>query len=233
MSLKHLAIILDGNGRWANYHSLHKSEGHKKGAENAKKMVELASKKGIKHLSLFCFSSENWRRSDEEVNDLMSLLSFYLTERIDELSKNNICLKIIGDKRKLNKEHQESIERAEKITKDNDSLFLYLAISYGGKDEIVRATKKIIENNIDPKEVTEELITKNLDVPDMPDVDLLIRTSGEKRISNFLIWQIAYSELYFTDVLWPDFDESELNKAIDFFNNRKRNFGYARNQNQQ
>lgn len=230
MSLKHLAIILDGNGRWASSHDLHKAEGHKSGAENAHKIVELCAKKGIKHLSLFCFSSENWRRSDEEVGDLMDLLSFYLTERIEDLNKNNICLKIIGDKTKLSEENQKSIARAEEITKDNDTLSLYLAISYGGKDEIVRATKKIIESKPTDKEITEDLISKNLDAPNMPDVDLLIRTSGEKRISNFLIWQIAYSELYFTDVLWPDFNEEELNKAIDFFNNRKRNFGYARDQ---
>lgn len=231
MDLNHIAIILDGNGRWATRNNVEKIQGHKKGAENARSIVKLASDKNIKHLTLFCFSSENWRRGDQEVNDLMDLMSFYLTEKIDELHNNNVRLRIIGDKSKLSKKNQENIKNAEDLTKDNDGVCLYMAISYGGKDEIVRSVKKIISQGGSVDDITEDLISQNLDIPDMPDVDLLIRTSGEKRISNFLIWQIAYSELYFTDVLWPDFDENEFDKAIDSYNNRKRNFGYAREQN--
>lgn len=230
MEINHIAIIMDGNGRWATKNGVSKAEGHSAGAIAAKKIIEETSKQGIKHLTLYAFSSENWNRTDKEVSDLMNLLAHYLTNEIQELVDNNIRFQVIGDKTKLSKEIQESIGQAEELTKNNDALNLYVAISYGGKDEITRAVQNIARQAVEAKDVTEDLISKNLDAKDMPDVDLVIRTSGEKRLSNFLIWQTAYSELYFSSKLWPDFDEEELIKAIDEFKTRKRNFGYAREQ---
>ncbi len=230
MTINHIAIIPDGNGRWATKNNVTKAEGHKAGAENAKKIVEISIKLGVKHLTLWGFSSENWRRTQEEVNALMELMMLYLTSDVESLHKNNIRFNVIGNIEKLSTEFQASIQNAREITKNNTGLNLYIAISYGGKDEIVRAFRKIIDLGIKPDDLNEKIISANLDIPEMPDVDLVIRTSGEKRISNFLIWQIAYSELYFSNLLWPDFNEIEFAAAIDDFHQRKRNFGYAREQ---
>ena len=230
MSINHIAIVPDGNGRWATANNLHKNEGHKQGAENIIKIIKEASALGVKHLTIWGFSSENWRRTDAEIDDLMHLFSFYLSNDSEELHKNNIKFKIIGDITKLSFELQQSISNVESRTQANTGLKLYVAISYGGKDEIIRACKKIISDQKTSEEINEKLIESYMDAPEMPPVDLLIRTSGEMRISNFLIWQIAYSELYFTNVLWPDFGKEELQKAIEDFHNRKRNFGYAREQ---
>lgn len=230
MTLNHIAIIPDGNGRWATQNGKTKSEGHLAGAEAAKRILEAAGKNGIRHLSLYGFSSENWKRTDKEVSDLMDIMVHYLTNARQLLAENNVKLQVIGDKTKLSDTMQESIKNAEELTKTKNDLNLYIAISYGGKDEIARAIKKIIDKNISSDEINEELIRQNLDIPDMPDVDFVIRTSGENRLSNFLIWQTTYSELYFSEKLWPDFNEEDLKLAIEEFNNRKRNFGYAREQ---
>jgi undecaprenyl diphosphate synthase len=230
MTINHIAIIPDGNGRWATKNNVTKAEGHKAGAENAKKIVEMSIKLGVKYLTLWGFSSENWRRTEEEVNALMDLMMLYLTSDVESLHKNNIRFNVIGDIEKLSTEFQTSIQNAKEITKNNTGLNLCIAISYGGKDEIVRACRKIINSDIKSEALTEEIIQANLDIPEMPDVDLVIRTSGEKRISNFLIWQMAYSELYFSNILWPDFNEMEFKAAIEDFHQRKRNFGHAREQ---
>jgi undecaprenyl diphosphate synthase len=230
MTINHIAIIPDGNGRWATKNNVTKAEGHKAGAENAKKIVEMSIKLGVKYLTLWGFSSENWRRTEEEVNALMDLMMLYLTSDVESLHKNNIRFNVIGDIEKLSTEFQTSIQNAKEITKNNTGLNLCIAISYGGKDEIVRACRKIINSAIKSEALTEEIIQANLDIPEMPDVDLVIRTSGEKRISNFLIWQMAYSELYFSNILWPDFNEMEFKAAIEDFHQRKRNFGHAREQ---
>jgi undecaprenyl diphosphate synthase len=230
MTINHIAIIPDGNGRWATKNNVTKAEGHKAGAENAKKIVKMSIKLGVKYLTLWGFSSENWRRTEEEVNALMDLMMLYLTSDVESLHKNNIRFNVIGDIEKLSTEFQTSIQNAKEITKNNTGLNLCIAISYGGKDEIVRACRKIINSDIKSEALTEEIIQANLDIPEMPDVDLVIRTSGEKRISNFLIWQMAYSELYFSNILWPDFNEMEFKAAIEDFHQRKRNFGHAREQ---
>ncbi len=232
MSINHIAIIPDGNGRWATKNNLPKAEGHKAGAENAKNIVEIAMRLDIKHLTLWGFSSENWRRTEEEVVALMDLMTLYLSSEISSLKENNIKFNVIGNIEKLSRELQDSIQNARDLTKNNTGLNLYIAISYGGKDEIVRACRKIIKKGIKAEDLSEEIIQANLDIPEMPEVDLVIRTSGEKRLSNFLIWQIAYSELYFSNELWPDFNEREFKAAIDDFHQRKRNFGYAREQTQ-
>lgn len=224
----HIAIIMDGNGRWASDRNLPKVEGHRQGAKTAKNIIKYAAKKGVQHLTLYAFSFENWRRPDQEVKDILGILSFYLKNQIDELNESNIKFKLIGDITKLSDGLKDLVIKAEKLTENNDLMTLYLAFSYGGRDEIVRACKKLISHGV--KDLTEEDIGKYLDAPEMPDVDLIIRTSGEKRISNFLIWQSAYSELYFSDKMWPEFNENDLDGAISDFNLRKRNFGYAREQ---
>lgn len=228
MSINHIAIIPDGNGRWATKNGVSKAEGHSAGAKNAKAIIELAAKAGVNHLTLFGFSSENWNRSEQEVDNLMSIMLHYITSEIDQLAGNDVKLSIIGDRNRLSQGMLDAIAKAEDLTKDNKSLNLYIAISYGGKDEIVRAFKKLSEDNISLDQVDENVISKYLDI--RTDVDLVIRTSGEKRLSNFLIWQSAYSELYFSEKLWPDFDEEEFGKALDEFKTRERNFGYARKQ---
>ncbi len=230
MTINHIAIIPDGNGRWATKNNLSKLEGHQRGAEVMMDIVKSVLKLGIKHLTIWGFSTENMKRTDEEVEGLMNIAIFYLSEKVHVLKENGIRLHVIGDRTKFAADFRDSITFAEEATAENDNLNLYLAINYGGKDEIVRACQKIAEQGLKGNEITEETISRNLDVSNMPDPDLVIRTSGEYRISNFLIWQIAYSELYFTKVLWPDFNEAELKKAIEDFDNRKRNFGYAREQ---
>lgn len=224
----HIAFIMDGNGRWASKHGLAKIEGHKKGAEVAKTVINCCLKNNIKHASLYAFSSENWRRPQEEVSNLMELMTFYLQHEQNLLIKNKIRLIVVGDKARLALPLQYAIEELENLTKDHTSLNLYLALSYGGRDEIVKAANKMMRQGI--KEITEKGFKSYLYCPDMPDVDLMIRTSGELRISNFLIWQSAYAELYFTEKLWPDFSEQDLAIALEEYSMRKRNFGYSRNE---
>ncbi|MGB1268165.1 MAG: isoprenyl transferase [Flavobacteriaceae bacterium] len=226
---KHVAIIMDGNGRWAKKRGLLRVFGHEKGAKAVKETIEAAGKTGITHLTLYAFSTENWNRPKVEVDKLMNLLVSSLKKEFKTLHENNIKLNAIGNLNELpSKAYKELSEVIEK-TKNNDKLVLTLALSYGSRDEIVKTVKEIAEKvknniisleNIDDSIINEHLYTQNL-----PDVDLLVRTSGEQRISNFLLWQIAYAELYFTDVLWPDFKKEDLYKALINYQNRERRFG--------
>jgi len=230
MTLNHIGIIPDGNGRWATQNGLLKSDGHNAGAIAAKNLIKIASRHGVKHLTFYGFSSENWNRTDKEVKDLMSIISNYLKNEINDIVTSNVRFRVIGDKSKLSPEVQEAIDYAENATRNNHKFNLYLALSYGGRDEITRCIRKIVDGQISSDQINEDLISTMLDVPDMPNVDLVIRTSGEMRLSNFLIWQTAYSELYFSKKLWPDFGEDDLIEAINEYKNRERNFGYAREQ---
>ncbi len=226
--LNHLAIIMDGNGRWAKEKKLSKMEGHKFGAEAARKVIEFAITTEIKHLSLYTFSSENWNRPILEVNSLMDLLEYYLTKEANKLNENGVKVIFIGSLEKLNNRLQKKIHELMDLTRNNSKLHLYIALSYGGRQEIVDACKRINALNIPTELINEDLIRENLYAPNMPDIDLLIRTSGEQRISNFLLWHAAYSELYFIEKYWPDFSEQDLKIAIAEFKRRIRNFGHTR-----
>jgi len=221
----HVAIIMDGNGRWAQKRGLPRVRGHFKGTEAAREIIKTTRELGIPWLTLYCFSEENWKRSEEEINALMSLLNTYLEKELPELQKNGIRLKVIGRIWKLPEDVRKKLLETMKKTSANEKMTLILALSYGGRQEITDAVKKIINKGINnPEEVTESVINKHLYL-DMPEPDLLIRTGGEKRISNFLLWQIAYTELYFTDVLWPDFTREEYLAALHDFSQRVRRFG--------
>lgn len=219
---QHIAIIMDGNGRWAQARGKKRVFGHKAGMERAREMAEVCGELGVKYLTLFAFSSENWKRPQDEVSFLMELFATSLKNESKKLNKNNVKLTIVGDKGGFDKTLRKAIDKAEALTQDNDGLFLQIAANYGGRWDMVQAAKKVAEQG---EEVTEEAIESQLVTANSPDPDLLIRTGGEQRISNFLLWQAAYSELYFSDTLWPDFDGSELKKAIDSFNQRQRRFG--------
>lgn len=225
----HVAIIMDGNGRWAKKRLLPRAMGHSAGAKNVEPMCKAAWDLGIKYLTVYAFSTENWTRSDDEVSTLMKLLKEYMEGCIEKSRKNNMRVRVIGDVSKLSKDLQESIKRLEDYSKDFDGLQFQVALNYGGRDDIVRAVKKIAEKTstgeLNPDDITDDVISSNLDTADIPDPDLLIRTSGELRISNFMLWQMAYTEMYFTDVYWPDFDKKELEKALDYYANRDRRFG--------
>ncbi|MFN7038877.1 MAG: isoprenyl transferase [Alphaproteobacteria bacterium] len=225
----HIAIIMDGNGRWARSKTLPLKLGHKKGAEAAKITITAAIKRGIRYLTLYAFSSENWQRPVNEINDLMSLLKYYLRMEINNLQKQNIKLKIIGDHNLLAPDIKEEIDKAEKLTSNNSGLHLNIAFSYGSRQEIIEATKNIAydlkANKVKLEEISDEVFSNYLYTKNIPDPDLLIRTSGEQRISNFLLWQAAYAELFFTQTLWPDFNENDLNDAINAYQLRKRRYG--------
>jgi undecaprenyl diphosphate synthase len=231
---RHIAIIMDGNGRWAQKHTIGRIMGHKKGAQAVRTVVRTCRELGIKYLTLFAFSIENWERPAKEVQALMFLLEEYLTKEIDKLQKQGIRLTTIGDIDRLHPAVKEKLLRVKENTFKNDKMILNLALSYGGKDEIIRAVKEIVEDNkagkIDVKKLDKEIFSSYLYTSGMPDPDLLIRTSGECRISNFLLWQIAYTELYFTKVLWPDFTKDDLLKAIDSYQKRERRFGLTSEQ---
>lgn len=219
----HLGIIADGNRRWARERNLPTFEGHKKGLEKILETIIWCKNKGVKVLSLFLFSTENWNRSKEEIDYLMKLFKKTLSKKnFQKFNKENIKVKVIGLKEKLPKEIQEKIKEIEKLTQNNQGMILNLAISYGGRAEIVSAVKNIIRKKIPAEKITEETISQNLWAPDL---DLLIRTGKEQRISNFMLWQLAYSELYFLNKYWPDFTEEDLNQALQDFANRKRRFG--------
>jgi len=220
---RHVAIIMDGNGRWAKGKGLPRIAGHYKGAQVAESIIEFALELGVKHLTLFAFSTENWNRPKEEVEALFSLMAEYLNSKKEKLYKLNIKVRFIGRRDRLNKELVSLMEEIERNSKDNKSLELNLAVDYGGRDDIIRAVNKIIKDGL--KEVSEEVFSQYLDLKCSPDPDLLIRTAGEKRISNFLLWNLAYTEFYFTDTLWPDFSREEFLKAIEDFSRRKRKFG--------
>ncbi|MGB9681826.1 MAG: polyprenyl diphosphate synthase [bacterium] len=220
---------MDGNGRWAQARGLPRISGHQEGRRTVKKIVSHALTLGIKYLSLFAFSTENWKRPKEEVDGLMEILKFGLREERPEFIEKKVNVTFFGDRSKLSAEVVNEMETTEELTKDNDRLYLAFAINYSGRDDIVRALRRlssdIISRKINPEEIDERLVSFYLDTKKFPDPDLIIRTSGELRISNFFLWQSAYSELYFTPILWPDFDEKAFDEAILDFQRRKRRFG--------
>ena len=218
----HVGIIMDGNGRWATARGKNRSFGHKEGSANVDRIVTHAFDRGVKSLTLYAFSSENWARPKEEVDELMKLLKIYFKKFIKKVIKNDVRLRVIGGREQLSSDLIKVIEQGEKASENNKSFNLNIAINYGGRQEIVHAVNSLVK---DGKEVTLESLSNSLYTAPCGDVDLIIRTGGEYRISNFLLYQGAYAELYFTDVLWPDFDENELDKALDDFNLRNRRFG--------
>ena len=226
---KHLAVILDGNGRWAKKRGLPRSAGHIQGARNVEDMCEWAWDHGIEYFTVYAFSTENWARPADEVKTLMKLLRDYMVGAVKRANANNMKVRIIGDKQGLDEDIQNSIAALEEATKDNDGLKFTIAINYGSRDEIRRAVRKLCEKavsgEIKADEITEQMIADQLDTAGYPDPDLLVRTSGEQRISNYLLWQCAYSEFYFTEVAWPDFKEAELEKAIEAYAARDRRYG--------
>lgn len=226
---QHIAIILDGNGRWAKQRKMPRNYGHVQGSKTVEKICEEAYKMGVKYLTVYAFSTENWKRPKEEVEMLMKLLRNYLKDCLKTSTKNNMRVRVLGDLTKLSKEIQDSILELEKVSERNTGLNFQVALNYGGRDEIIRAMKKIFteyeKNPFSVTNIDETLFEQYLDTKGIPDPDLLIRTSGEERISNFLLWQLAYTELYFTDVLWPDFNKEELKKAIAYYNSKDRRFG--------
>lgn len=221
--LKHIAIIMDGNRRWAKEHGLPTAIGHKKGVDALKKTLIGCSKFGIKYLTVYAFSTENWNRSPEEVNFLMDLLGQTIKNELKELHENNVVITFIGDTTKLNNKLQKILKEAVDKTRNNTGVNLQIAFNYGSRAEIVRAVQNIIDSG--EKNVTEDLISKQLYTGSIPDPDLLIRTGGEMRISNYLLWQIAYSEIIVTPVFWPEFDEDKLGECITEFANRNRRWG--------
>ncbi|HLO77048.1 MAG TPA: isoprenyl transferase [Magnetospirillum sp.] len=225
----HVAIIMDGNGRWAKARGLPRSAGHKLGAEAVRRTVECAREMGISFLTLYAFSSENWKRPQGEVTDLMGLLRLYLRNEVKTLHKNGIRLKVIGDRSRLGPDIVSLIEESEAKTAENAAMTLILALSYGGRQEIVEAAQRlaaaVAQGRLTPSDVTEAAVANCLFTAGIPDPDLIIRTSGEQRISNFLLWQCAYAELVFLDVLWPDFGRDDLIGAIRDFHGRERRFG--------
>jgi undecaprenyl diphosphate synthase len=226
---RHIAIIMDGNGRWAKARGLPRIAGHRGGAEAARRTVIAAAELGVPYLTLFGFSSENWKRPSTEIRDLMSLLRHYLRGEIAELHRNGVRLKVIGDLGRLDPDIISLIEHAEAMTRDNTRIVLTMALSYGGRAEIVRAVRAIAQqvksDSLAADAIDEECFARHLFTAELPDPDLLIRTSGEQRISNFLLWQNAYSELVFAKTLWPDFSKSDLQQAIDEFCGRERRYG--------
>ncbi len=225
----HIAIILDGNGRWAKKRGLPRNAGHVQGAKAVELICEEAYKMGVQYLTVYAFSTENWNRPQEEVDALMKLLRNYMKNCLKTAEKNNMCVRVIGDKSRLDADIQESIAMLEEASRNNTGLHFSIAINYGGRDEIRRAVVKIADRvakgEVSSADITEQLITDNLDTGSYPDPDLLIRTCNEQRISNFLLWQLAYTEFYFTPIPWPDFDKKELIKAIEAYNHRDRRFG--------
>ncbi len=228
----HVAVIMDGNGRWAKSKGLPRKMGHVQGGKNVEDMLYIADELGIKYFTVYAFSTENWKRSEEEVSALMTLLRSYLSSGFKKTAKNNVRIRIIGDRTGLAKDIQELINDLEESSKDNTGLQFQIAINYGSRDEIVRMMRsmalEIEAGNLSSDDITEEYVSKHLDTGDIPDPDLLIRTSGEQRLSNFLLWQLAYTEFYFTDKHWPEFDKEELVKAIESYSKRDRRFGDAK-----
>lgn len=227
----HTAIIMDGNGRWAEARGLPRMAGHERGAEAVKTAVESAVELGVEYLTLYGFSSENWRRPQEEVNDLMGLLRYYLQSEIKYLQKNGVKLRVIGDRERLAPDIVDLIENGERRTASNKRLTLIIALSYGGRMEIVMAARRLArrveEGALASEEIDEEAFASNLFTAGIPDPDLLIRTSGEKRISNFLLWQLAYAEFVFVNTLWPDFSKQDFENAIREYHGRERRYGTA------
>ncbi len=226
---KHIAIIMDGNGRWASKRALPKKAGHKAGAQTLEKISQAAIDLGVQHLTVYAFSTENWKRSEQEIKGIMDLLREYLKNYIEQAKKDNVRVHIIGDISPLDMDIQKRILELEELTKQKTGMNLHIALNYGGRDELLRAIRKIsravAEGKYQAEEIGEKELEQYLDTANVPDPELLIRTSGEERISNFLLWQIAYSEFCFTEKLWPDFTENDLKQAIYQYQNRERRFG--------
>ena len=226
---KHIAIIMDGNGRWASKRALPKKAGHKAGAQALEKISQAAIDLGVQHLTVYAFSTENWKRSEEEIKGIMDLLREYLKNYIERAKNDNVRVHIIGNILPLDKDIQQQIIELERLTNEKTGMNLHIALNYGGRDEILRAigklSKAVAEGRYAPEEIGEKELEQYLDTANIPDPELLIRTSGEQRISNFLLWQIAYSELCFVEKLWPDFTENDLKQAIYHYQNRERRFG--------
>jgi undecaprenyl diphosphate synthase len=220
---KHVAIIMDGNGRWATEKGLDRSEGHIKGYENIKPIVIAAKKLGIKFLTIYAFSTENWNRSKEEIEFILNLAASVIDKESDELNKNNVNITHLGSKDKMPKDMLNKIQRSEKLTKNNKDFFLSVAFNYGSRNQIVQSINNIIQSN--EKKITEKKFSESLSKNQFPDPDLIVRTGGQKRLSNFLLWESAYSELFFLDLFWPDFSEKDLSSVMEEFSKRKRNFG--------
>lgn len=226
---QHVAIILDGNGRWAKAKGMPRNYGHIQGAKTVETICEDAYKMGIQYLTVYAFSTENWNRPEDEVDALMKLLRNYMKTCLQTAKKNRMCVRVLGEKSRLDEDIRTRIEELEAATRDNDGLHFQIAINYGGRNEIVRAMRKLANRvesgELTANEITEELVEESLDTAGIPAPDLLIRTCNEQRISNFLLWQLAYTELYFTPVAWPDFTKEELRKAVEAYNHRDRRFG--------
>ena len=226
---QHVAIILDGNGRWAKSKGMPRNYGHAQGSKNVERICEEAWRLGIKYLTVYAFSTENWNRPQDEVNALMKLLRNYMKTCLKTAAKNDMKVRVIGDITRLDEDIRSRILELEEATKNNGGLNFQIAINYGSRDELVRGIRRLaqdcVDNKQDPAEITEAVIERYLDTHGIPDPDLLIRTSGEQRLSNFLLWQLAYTEFYFTDVHWPAFTKEELIKAIEQYNKRDRRFG--------
>ena len=225
----HVAIILDGNGRWAKSKGMPRNYGHVQGAKTVEVICEEAYKMGIQYLTVYAFSTENWNRPKDEVDALMKLLRNYMKTCLSTAKKNRMCVRVLGDKTGLDADIRQRIAELEESTKNNDGLHFQIALNYGGRDEIVRAVKeiagKVKEGELDPSDITEQYLSDMLDTKGLPEPDLLIRTCNEQRISNFLLWQLAYTEFYFTPVAWPDFTKEELIKAVEAYNHRDRRYG--------
>ncbi len=226
---EHVAIILDGNGRWAKKKRMPRNYGHAQGSKTVEKICEEAYHMGVKYLTVYAFSTENWTRPQEEVDALMKLLRSYMKDCLKTTSKNNMRVRVLGDVPKLSEDIKTSIIELERVSAGNTGLNFQIALNYGGRDEIIRGIKKLAvdykADKISLEDINEDVFKNYLDTRGIPDPDLLIRTSGEQRISNFLLWQLAYTEFYFTDTLWPDFNKEELRKAFEYYNSRKRRFG--------
>ncbi|HTZ17763.1 MAG TPA: isoprenyl transferase [Dissulfurispiraceae bacterium] len=222
---RHVGIIMDGNGRWAEMRGLPRSEGHKRGVERVSEIMRAACGIGVKALSLYAFSLENWRRPESEISVIMKLIETVLISDLDNFMKNNIRFRVIGSRDKLSAHIRTLIEHVEKETSGNSSLVLHCALSYGGRDEIVRAVRQIVRSGLPPDEIDEQRLGSLMDTAGVPDPDLIIRTSGEQRLSNFLLWQSAYSEFFFTNTLWPDFTREEFLEALYQYQMRDRRFG--------
>ena len=229
---KHVAIILDGNGRWAKSKGMPRNYGHVQGAKTVEVICEEAYKLGIQYLTVYAFSTENWNRPKDEVDALMKLLRNYMKTCLTTARKNRMCVRVIGDKTGLDEDIRLRIAELEEATKDNDGLHFQIAINYGGRDEITRAVRRLsakaAAGEISPEAITEQMISDTLDTHGIPEPDLLIRTCNELRISNFLLWQLAYTEFYFTEVAWPDFSKEELLKAVEAYNHRDRRYGLVK-----
>jgi undecaprenyl diphosphate synthase len=226
---RHVAIIMDGNGRWAASRGLPRVEGHRRGVEALRKTVRAAGQIGIQCLTIFSFSSENWQRPPSEIRDLMGLLRRFIRNDLAELHSNGVRVRVIGERDNLDPDIRRLLDEAEQLTRNNTNLLLVVAFNYGARDEIARAVRRIAAGvaagEVKPEAITEDMIGQNLDAPDIADPDLIIRTSGEQRLSNFLLWQAAYSELVFSPVYWPDFDRATLEAAIEEYRRRERRFG--------